>query len=126
MVQQTFQLQVMVLINANPQLAPIYLSQVRQSLRIPTVTDCLVDGADAGDGRRRQERPRQGDRAVDEGTAAEVEPLRFPPSSFGATLLSLKSPVTQLSLGCIFKLLYCRNSPLDRKIEKFSISKLAF
>lgn len=28
MVQQTFQLQVMVLINANPQLAPIYLSQV--------------------------------------------------------------------------------------------------
>ena len=76
MVQQTFQLQVMVLINANPQLAPIYLSQVRHYSRIPTVTDCLVDGADAGDGRRRQKRPRQGDRAVDEGAAAEVEPLR--------------------------------------------------
>ena len=31
MVQQTFQLQVMVLINANPQLAPIYLSQVTKN-----------------------------------------------------------------------------------------------
>ena len=88
MVQQTFQLQVMVLINANPQLAPIYLSQVTKNKEGTLLRAFLADWTDPANGRRRQERPGQSDRTIDESSAAKVDqphPQCFPLA--GATML---------------------------------------